>query len=174
MTSLLMLLVFWTAGLWRASGDCPRPWPRLDIFVPMQAHNRGHPRYYELEVSFLRTFLFFWPLWQSNTSLTVLYDEEKAAWPCVKDVMQTLDQVEKEGRVPGGVAALPPATSSGTEPQRIGFQLLRAAGAQAPHHHPCESPPQPCQPHPQYRQTPSNFQSFYAAGCVHFSALPAD
>lgn len=104
---ILAMVVFCTGRGRQSSGDCPRPWPNLTIFVPIQAHIRNHPRYYEFEVSLLRTFLFFWPLHQSNTSLTVVYDEEKESWPCVRDVSQTLDQVEKEGRVPGGVSMLP-------------------------------------------------------------------
>ena len=91
---------------------CHRKWPQLDLFIPMQAHNKNHPRYYEFETSFLRTFLFFWPLQQSNTSLTVLYDEEKASWPCVRDVRSTLDGVRTEGRVTGGVSFQPIKQSS--------------------------------------------------------------
>lgn len=81
---------------------CNRKWPTLDLFLPMNLHqNTKHPRYYEFETMFLRTFLLFFPLQLSNVSLTVAVDEELKGTSAAIEVNNTLKEVEN--LVPGGI-----------------------------------------------------------------------
>lgn len=51
--------------------DCTRPWPQLDLFLPVcLTRGRDVLRHYEVETHFLRSLLLFWPLKLSKTTLT--------------------------------------------------------------------------------------------------------
>ncbi len=76
--------------------DCNRSWPSLELFMPMQSFpSPKHPRYYEAEVNFLRSFLHFWPLSISNTSLVLTYDKETSNSQFVKDMTLTMQALSK-------------------------------------------------------------------------------
>jgi hypothetical protein len=63
--------------------------------------NKLGVRYYDIEALFLRTFLPFWPLELSNTSLNIAIDAEVATSREVIELRDTLDVVRS--LVPGGV-----------------------------------------------------------------------
>jgi len=108
---LLVLCVFFkSVGSVEPPYNCSREWPQLAIFVPFQAHVKGRnlpPKYYEFETHLLRTFLFFWPLKASNTSIIFGYDEEKQDWQHVKEVIGTVNEIKQRGVVPGGISSVP-------------------------------------------------------------------
>jgi len=56
---------------------CDRPWPPLELFMPMALlNNPRDARYYEYETLFLRSLLLFWQLDHMNASIRLLFDEE--------------------------------------------------------------------------------------------------
>jgi hypothetical protein len=61
-------------------------------------------RYFEIEMIFMRTFLFFWPVKLSNTSLLLVYDEEAKSSKHVIDVNSSAYALKS--RVPGGIETL--------------------------------------------------------------------
>jgi hypothetical protein len=59
---------------------CNRPWPQLELLMPLNIMSRPPRRLdrnHEPIQFFLRTFLYFWPVDKSNTSLVFVVDEEK-------------------------------------------------------------------------------------------------
>jgi len=72
------------------SHNCSDSWPELELFVPVNLQRSLSPletramadkRSDEFEKIFIRSFLLFWPLQVSNTSLRVLVDAEVAIIP---------------------------------------------------------------------------------------------
>ena len=94
-----------------ADWDCKRPWPQLDLFLPVNL-DRGTTviskrRYYEFEQLFLRSFMLFWPHKVSNTSLNVIVDEERTSTAEYRELVSTIGGVTS--RIPGGskISSLP-------------------------------------------------------------------
>jgi len=104
---------------------CKRPWPSLELFLPVYlGYGVKDLRRYEYEVLFLRSFLLFWPLKLSNTSLTVIYDAENESDDkrgLLNDMRETFLGVKE--RIPGGLRLLgsPPSSyyRSGQDRQQL-------------------------------------------------------
>lgn len=66
------------------SWDCSRPWPRLELFLPIivsPENNDAHGVNSMLRNSewlniFLRSFMLFWPVKISNTNINLIVDAE--------------------------------------------------------------------------------------------------
>jgi hypothetical protein len=100
--SLLLLLLTSAQIFGYNTSYCERPWPSLDLFMPLYLRqNKLDLRYYDIETLFLRTFLLFWPLKLSNTSLNIAIDAEVATSREANELRETLDGVRS--RVPGGI-----------------------------------------------------------------------
>lgn len=70
----------------RETFKCDRPWPRLDVFVPVHLQlpalvKREHDRNAEFVDFFLRTYTLFWPYQQANSTMRVLIDAERRTTP---------------------------------------------------------------------------------------------
>lgn len=80
---------------------CDRPWPEIELFLPLATHySPRDSRYYEYETLFLRSFLLFWPR-QSNSSLRILFDKERAHGSYYSEILSTFDQAKR--RLPGAL-----------------------------------------------------------------------
>ena len=106
---LSVLFVYLLLSVISASDDkekqeyCNRPWPELELMVPLKLDGNVHGRRYEFESLFLRTFLFFWPLRVSNTSLMIVLNEEsKTTEKYLYDEIYNTVMGVKD-RIPGGV-----------------------------------------------------------------------
>lgn len=106
---LSVLFVYILLSVISASDDkekqeyCNRPWPELELMVPLKLDGNVHGRRYEFESLFLRTFLFFWPLRVSNTSLMIVLNEEsKTTEKYLYDEIYNTVMGVKD-RIPGGV-----------------------------------------------------------------------
>lgn len=55
--------------------QCDRKWPELDLFLPVHIRPGGSRNNEFLDI-FLRSYLLFWPIIRSNTTLTLYFDEE--------------------------------------------------------------------------------------------------
>lgn len=75
-----LLLFCCNIGVYYGSNNsCTKPWPRLELFLAVHLSNattKGRNRNGELFDFFLRSFLLFWPLEVSKTTLRVVVDEE--------------------------------------------------------------------------------------------------
>mmetsp|Transcript_30410 Transcript_30410/g.43567 ORF Transcript_30410/g.43567 Transcript_30410/m.43567 type:complete len:440 (+) Transcript_30410:2-1321(+) len=82
---------------------CNRPWPSLDIFVPVSFGYTGKYswRNNEFDRFFLRSFMLFWPLAVSNTSLNILVDIESQQDPHFL-ALKKLVVTKVVPKVPGG------------------------------------------------------------------------
>ena len=76
---------------------CERPWPTLELFVPVSLLTR--PLQFEFDRFFLRSFVLFWPLESSNVSLTVAIDAELNKTKQAAELNATL----KDVFIPGGL-----------------------------------------------------------------------
>lgn len=96
-----LTLAFSTQNSTQENDYCNRPWPKLELFLPFQAHtNPRHPRFWEVESIFLQTFKLFWPLQLSKTSLVLGFDEEMGNSNHVRTLNSTLESM-KQGNVFG-------------------------------------------------------------------------
>lgn len=85
--------------------DCNRTWPSIALFMPVHAYTSNkHKRYYEVELMFLRTFIFFWPLAISNTSVILAYDDELASSQFVRELKATVETLPV--KIPGGISLI--------------------------------------------------------------------
>lgn len=57
---------------------CHRPWPDLEIVVPVALLPLENPRKFEWREIFFKSFLFFWPLKRSQTKLRFIVDDNVA------------------------------------------------------------------------------------------------
>ncbi len=92
-----------------AEWDCNRKWPELTLYLPLGPLTSSRdPRFYEFEVIFLRSLLLFWPLKVSNTSLMLVYDEERGTSEYMRLTRDTVKEIAH--RIPGGVkfVSVPP------------------------------------------------------------------
>ena len=81
---------------------CNRPWPDLELVLPVcLTRGRDMRRHYEVETLFLRSFLLFWPLKLSNTSLNSIVDAEVVGNAQYNEYLGTLDGIK--AKIPGGV-----------------------------------------------------------------------
>jgi hypothetical protein len=87
------------------SWNCTRKWPSLALFLPfVTVNNVKDKRYYEVELTFLRSLTFFWPLKLSNTSLILAYDQEHENSSHIKSMNATVES--STGKFPGGLQLL--------------------------------------------------------------------
>lgn len=68
--------------------DCERPWPDLELFLPVLLHDPGRAQ--EWKELFLRTYLLFWPIERSKTKLLFLVDEEQRQHEGLKFLQETI------------------------------------------------------------------------------------
>lgn len=74
---LSVLLLFQHVATKEVKWDCHRPWPELELFLPVNTlPHRDPDRNIEYSRIFLRSLLLFWPLKDSKTKLLVLADAE--------------------------------------------------------------------------------------------------
>jgi hypothetical protein len=93
---LSFLLVESSFGGW----DCHRQWPSIELFLPFQVHqHQKHSRFWELETIFLQTYLFFWPVELSKTSLNLIYDQEKEIFEHVVILNSTINDIKSKRNV---------------------------------------------------------------------------
>ncbi len=82
---------------------CDRPWPEIELFLPLATHySQRDSRYYEYETLFLRSFLLFWPLELSNTSLRLLFDAEHAQGAYYSEIVGTF--MSAKSHISGGIS----------------------------------------------------------------------
>jgi hypothetical protein len=86
---MMLLLLYWGCGLLVLSlggavhgaiVDCARTWPQLELFMPLNIMARPPRRLnrnHEPIHFFLRSFLYFWPVRHSNTSIVFVVDAER-------------------------------------------------------------------------------------------------
>lgn len=97
-------------------------WPSLELLVPVVfIQNDKDPRRWEFETQFLRTLLFFFPLRESNVSVTLLYDEALHGSRGYNEFLSTIRGVES--RVPGGIRMLPLSSTWAGQPGNIRQQM---------------------------------------------------
>lgn len=65
--------------------QCSKPWPSLEIFLPVYLSENETVRNSEWYDVFLRSFLLFWPVQRSNTSIRVVLDEDVEYLNVVKE-----------------------------------------------------------------------------------------
>lgn len=58
------------------SSYCHRPWPELELILPVAILSDDHDRKFEWRDIFLKSFLFYWPLKISKTKLRIIIDHD--------------------------------------------------------------------------------------------------
>jgi len=58
------------------SSYCHRPWPDLELLLPVALLAKDHDRRHEWRDVFLKSFMFYWPLKVSKTKLRMIYDHD--------------------------------------------------------------------------------------------------
>ena len=98
-------------GTWR----CDRPWPEIEMFVPLSLHHGPRDsRFYEYETMLLRSMLTFWPLERSNMSLRLVFDEEQIE-PKQRVYNMIVDTFRGvKSRFPGGIYFTPSPPANNT------------------------------------------------------------
>jgi hypothetical protein len=87
------------------SWDCNRPWPEMELFLPLATHySPRDARYYEYETLFLRSLLLFYPLKHSNSSLRLLFDAEHKGHGYTNEIVTTFESALGPKKMPGGLA----------------------------------------------------------------------
>ena len=82
---------------------CNRPWPSLQLFLPLSlSYSKKDLRYYEFETLFLRSFVLFWPLQISNTSLKVVVNSESVTSTSYVELLGTISGYQSI--VSGGIS----------------------------------------------------------------------
>mmetsp|Transcript_32332 Transcript_32332/g.46640 ORF Transcript_32332/g.46640 Transcript_32332/m.46640 type:complete len:440 (+) Transcript_32332:53-1372(+) len=111
--AIILIISAWNTNVTRANffHNCSKNWPELDIFVPVNLQKSLSPletramadrRSDEFQKIFLRSFLLFWPLRISNTSLRFLVDSEVPHnHSSYKNLASVCSRVES--RISGGV-----------------------------------------------------------------------
>lgn len=82
---------------------CNRPWPSLQLFLPLSlSYSKKDLRYYEFETLFMRSFVLFWPLEISNTSLKVVVNSESVTSNSYNELIETIGGYQK--KITGGIS----------------------------------------------------------------------
>lgn len=92
----ICLLLFTSFRLFQAiEWDCNRPWPDLELFLPLNTnpHPRAPDRDSEYHRIYLRSLLLFWPLAASKTKLFFLADAENHDKPETQRIHKDLLEV---------------------------------------------------------------------------------
>ena len=74
-------------------GYCDRPWPKLELLIPMGFSKINPTRNFDWKETFLPSFLLFWPIERSKTSIVFLTDYELKDTPILKEYL--LDDIDK-------------------------------------------------------------------------------
>ena len=84
-------LLLWPILLANANNSCTRSWPSLELWLPVHLSPKSR-RNNEVFDFFFRSFLLFWPLEVSKTTLRVVLDEEVKDTPLYNHTWTTLQQ----------------------------------------------------------------------------------
>lgn len=69
--------------------DCDRPWPTLDLILPIYLDNNStrNSEWYDI---FFRSVLLFWPIKRSRTTLRLLIDSEQKTSTLIENFIQNI------------------------------------------------------------------------------------
>ena len=81
--------LLWPILFGNANYSCTRSWPSLDLWLPVHLAPKSR-RNNEVFEFFFRSFLLFWPLEVSQTTLRIVLDEEVKDTPLYNHTWTTL------------------------------------------------------------------------------------
>jgi hypothetical protein len=100
---LIFIFLMQVAAEW----NCLRPWPQLELFMPFRVYPNNNPRFWEVETIYLQTYLFFWPVELSKTSLVLVYDKEDEASEHVRILNGTINEIKQHRDVEIQMKSMP-------------------------------------------------------------------